>query len=95
MKIGVNLKIDVKKIDKTRLFKSPNTGAKYLDATVFIDIDNQDNYGQNGMITQDVTKEEKQQKVKGPILGNCKVFWKEEGEQAQSTKEQFDDDVPF
>jgi len=74
-KVGVSLKIEVTKIDKARLFK----GAKgtYLDATVFIDIDELDQYGNSGMITQVVTKEEKAQGVKGNILGNCKVFWKD------------------
>jgi hypothetical protein len=34
------------------------------------------------MITQDVSKEERDQGVKGPILGNCKVFWNENASQA-------------
>ncbi len=86
-KVGVSLKIDVSKIDKSRLFK----GAKgtYLDATVFIDIDELDQYGNSGMITQDVKKEEKQQGVKGAILGNCKVFWDDGGsQQAQQQAQQ-------
>ena len=76
-KIGVSFKIDVSKIDKARLFK----GAKgtYLDITSFIDLDQLDQYGNSGMITQDVSKEEKDQGVKGPILGNCKVFWSDSG----------------
>lgn len=80
-KVGVSLKVDVTKIDKARLFK----GAKgtYLDATVFIDLDELDQYGNNGMITQDVTKEEREQKVLGNILGNCKVFWRDDGQQSQ------------
>jgi hypothetical protein len=98
-KIGVSLKIDVSKIEKARLFK----GAKgvYLDATAFIDLDELDQYGNSGMITQDVTKEEKGTGVKGPILGNSKVFWKGEGKQAggQQTAttgfEAFSGDVPF
>lgn len=75
-KIGVSLKIDVSKIDKARLFK----GAKgiYLDATVFIDPDNKDQYDNNGMITQDVSKDEKAQGVQGNILGNVQVFWHEQ-----------------
>ena len=72
-KIGVSLKIDVTKIDKARLFKGQK--GTYLDATVFIDIDQKDQYDNNGMITQDVTKAEKDQGVKGNILGNCQVFW--------------------
>ena len=80
-KIGVSLKIDVSKIEKARLFK----GAKgtYLDATVFIDTAELDQYGNSGMITQDVEKEEKQNGVKGAILGNCKVFWSDSEQQPQ------------
>jgi len=73
MKIGVSLKINVSMIEKARLF--PGQKGKYLDATVFIDVNDLDQYGNSGMITQDVSKEEKAQNVKGPILGNCKVFW--------------------
>lgn len=80
-KIGVSLKIDVSKIDKNRLFSGQK--GTYLDATVFIDVDQLDQYGNSGMITQDVSKEEKQQGVKGNILGNCKVFWSDGGSQPQ------------
>ena len=80
-KIGVSFKLDVTKIDKARLFK----GAKgtYLDITSFIDLDQLDQYSNSGMVTQDVTKEEKDQGVKGPILGNCKVFWSDDRAQPQ------------
>ena len=80
--IGVRIKLDVSKIDKNRLFK----GAKgtYLDATVFIDVDQKDQYDNNGFIAQDVSKEEREQGVKGPIVGNVQVFWKGEGKQQQS-----------
>jgi hypothetical protein len=81
-KVGVNLKINVSEIDKARLFKGQK--GVYLDATVFIDIDQVDDYGNNGMITQNVSKEEKQQGVKGNILGNCKVFWQDDSAPAQS-----------
>lgn len=81
MKIGVSLKINVSMIEKARLFAGQK--GKYLDATVFIDINDLDQYGNNGMITQDVSKDEKQQGVKGPILGNCKVFWNDQTPQHQ------------
>ena len=82
MKIGVRVKIDVKQIDKARLY----VGSKgtYLDATVFIDPENPGQYGDHGMITQDVTKEENDQGVKGNILGNVTVFWKEGQQQAHN-----------
>lgn len=68
MKYGVSLKIDVTKIDKSKLFNGQK--GVYLDATVFIDVDNQDQYGNNGMITQKADKGEQ-----GAILGNATVFW--------------------
>ena len=85
-KIGVSLKIDVSKIEKARLYKGQK--GTYLDATVFIDVDQQDQYGYNGMITQDVKKEEKDQGVKGAILGNCKVFWQDSSQGAQHAPNQ-------
>ena len=80
-KIGVSLKINVSEIDKARLFAGKK--GKYLDATVFIDLEQLDQYGNSGMITQDVSKEEKDQGVKGNILGNCKLFWSEGGQAPQ------------
>ena len=100
MKVGISLKIDVTKIDKERLFK----GAKgtYLDATAFIDLDELDQYGNSGMVTQDVSKEEKQQGVKGAILGNTKVFWKDNSVSQPSSQpaqpaanQDIDPDIPF
>jgi len=85
-KIGVSLKINVSQIDKMRLFKGSK--GNYLDATVFIDINELDQYGNSGMITQDVKKEEKQQGVKGNILGNCKVFWNDGGQAPKQQTQQ-------
>lgn len=91
-KVAVSLKIDVSKIDKARLF----SGAKgtYLDATIFVDLDNLDQYGNSGMITQDVSKEEKAQGIKGNILGNGKVFWKENGQAPQAQGQGFQQQAP-
>jgi len=86
MKIGVSLKINVSMIEKARLFAGQK--GHYLDATVFVDVNDLDQYGNSGMITQDVSKEEKAQGVKGPILGNCKVFWNDSGTQAPQQQAQ-------
>lgn len=105
-KIGVSIKIDVSKIEEARLFK----GAKgtYLDVTAFIDLDELDQYGNSGMITQDVSKAEKEAGTRGPILGNTKVFWSEGRQAPQAApaaaaptpggpgpENDFDDDIPF
>lgn len=107
MKHGVELKIDVTKIDKARIFEGQK--GKYLTMTVFIDTDNQDQYGNNGMITH----KKEQGEEKAPILGNAKVFWSENtqyNQQPQYTQapnqppaqpqsvpdfDSMDDDLPF
>lgn len=80
-KVGVSLKIDVSKIEKNRLYKGQK--GTYLDATVFIDLDELDQYGNSGMITQNVSKEERQNNVRGAILGNAKVFYKDDSQPQQ------------
>jgi len=86
MKYGISLKINVSQIEKARLFKGQK--GQYLDATVFVDTDNPDQYQNHGMITQDVSKEERTGGVKGPILGNCKIFYTAESGQQQGWNQQ-------
>ena len=85
-KVALSLKINVSQIDKMRLFSGQK--GKYLDCTIFVDLDQLDQYGNSGMITQDVTKEEKVQGIKGNILGNGKVFWKEATQAQQAPQQQ-------
>ena len=80
MKIGISISIDVSKIDKARLFKGKK--GTYMDLTAFIDLDNKDQYDNNGFISQSVNKEEKANGVQTPILGNTKVFYTD-GERQQ------------
>ena len=98
MKVGINVRIDVTKIDKSRLYK----GAKgtYLDLTTFVDTVEQDQYENNGFISQSVTKEERDAKVQTPILGNVKVIYTDgqaaaPAKQADMSIEQLDEDIPF
>lgn len=99
MKIGLSVRIDVTKIDKARLY----AGAKgtYLDLTTFVDTDQQDQYENNGFISQSVDKEEREQGVQTPILGNVKVFFTDGAQSAPQAQQQapqqdnFDDDIPF
>ena len=91
-KIALSLKIDVSKIDKARLFSGQK--GTYLDATIFVDLEQLDQYGNSGMITQDVSKDEKQQGIKGNILGNGKVFWVENGQAPQAQGNGFQQQTP-
>ena len=85
-KIALSLKINVSQIDKARLFAGQK--GTYLDATIFVELDELDQYGNSGMITQDVSKDEKQQGIKGNILGNGKIFWVENGQAPQAQAQQ-------
>ncbi|WP_052399143.1 hypothetical protein [Candidatus Francisella endociliophora] len=67
-KIGVNISVNVNDINKAKLFKGKK--GTYLNLVAFIDPDNQDQYGNNGIVKQKGDKEEDM-----PILGNSKVFW--------------------
>lgn len=103
MSIGVNIKIDVTKIDKELLVKGKK--GTYLDATVFINPDEADQYGNHGMVTQSLSKEAREAGEKGNILGNAKVFWQGDSGNREQPKgvndktqggfDNFDDDIPF
>jgi hypothetical protein len=95
MKYGIEISIDVNKIDKARLYKGKK--GTYLTMTAFVDVDNKDQYENNGFVAHKKNKDEKT----APILGNVKVFWSEGGTvQKDSTvqKPSFDDmdsNIPF
>ena len=72
-KIGVSLSIDVTAISREHMNKHEN-GKTYLSMTVFIDPNQEDNYGNHGMIIQNWKDAPKGQT---PILGNAKIFWRD------------------
>ena len=99
MKYGINLKIDVTKLDKARFFKGKK--GTYADLTCFIDTENTSEYGDNGTVSQAISSEERSSGIKLPILGNAKVFYTDSGNQQQSQpKPNYqppppDDEIPF
>lgn len=70
-------KIDVSKIDKAHLFEGKK--GKYLDFALH---DKPNEYGDDGFITQSVSKEARDKGVKGAIIGN----WKTVGKKASGAK---------
>ena len=91
-KIGISIKLDVKKLDKARFFAA-QSGALYVDLTMFLDPDNEGQYGDHGFATQSTSKEERDQGVQMPILGNGKIFYglnelKSSGQQATALQQQ-------
>ena len=96
MKVGLSIKLDVKKIDKERLFEGSK--CRYLDLTTFIDTAEQDQYENNGFVSQSTSAEEREQGLKTPILGNVKVFFTDGDAapaKATSAAPAIDEDIPF
>jgi len=107
MKVGINVQIDVTKIDKERLYK----GAKgtYLNLTTFVDVYNKDQYDNNGFIGQSLTKEERESGQKMNILGNVNVIYNDSTspdgasqnsntgkvKQVMQDADLLEDDIPF
>jgi hypothetical protein len=90
MATNISVKMDVKKIDKKRLY----VGEKgiYLDATIIM-FDEPDKYGNNGMIVENITEEERKADKKGTILGNVKYIVKKQ--KTEEEKKEETDDLPF
>jgi hypothetical protein len=104
MKIGVSVSVDLKKLDLTRcpvVTKKDGTEARYLNMTTFMNIAEQDQYGDNGPISQSQTKEERESnQERTPILGNVKVFYTEGAVKPSSSRADkvaltITDDIPF
>jgi len=90
--VGISIRIDMKKIDEKRIYKGQK--GDYLDLTTFVNLDEKDQYGNNGFVSQSVSKEEREAKVKTPILGNVQVFYPANG--ASSKQDSLEsEDVPF
>lgn len=89
-------KIDCTKIDKAFLFKGK--AGTYLDIALIPNKTGRDQYGNDGMIVQSISKQARQEGKRGPILGN---YVEMESKQEQQTKKSVpldigpDDDIPF
>jgi hypothetical protein len=113
----IKLKIDVTKLDKNLFFKA-KSGAVYADLDFWLtdivadvptkniaDLIEGDQYGQCGMIRQDVGAERRKAGEKGNILGNGKLLQPRQPAQAKNsfkpapqtptTIDDEDDDIPF
>lgn len=102
MKIRANFSINIDKLEENRLFAGKK--GNYYNFTSLIDLDSQGQYNDNGFIAHDVSKEERDQGIKGAIVGNVKVVWKENEGQSHAPpntpQSDFmggydDDEIPF
>jgi hypothetical protein len=92
----IQLKIDVSKISKDRLYKGKK--GTYLTAALILN-EGTDEYGNDGMIIEQISKEEREAGHKGTILGNAKILKKSEpvvsAVQTVEAEEIFGNDLPF
>ena len=92
----ISIKIDVKKIDKSKMFVGEK--GTYLDLTLIDNKEGRDRFQNDGFIVQDIGKEARERGEKGAIIGN----WKHVGKPTQSASKSIpfdngveDDEVPF
>lgn len=90
-------KIDVNKIDKSRLFKGKD--GLYLDL-VFVETKSVGQYGDTHLVKQSISKEERESGVQLPIIGNLRPMGggNTGGGQQQAPKrtdDWYDDPIPF
>lgn len=105
-KLGIEIKIDVTKLDKAKFFKGKK--GTYCTLTVFVDPNEEDAYGNHGGIYEKQGQEEQQAKVNKNYVGNAKVFWSDTNAPKQHRPAQpqrpaqppegfddMDEDIPF
>lgn len=91
-------KLDVTKIDKKYLF--PGKKGTYLDIVLMENRDGPDQYGNDYMVVQGISKEARAAGEKGPILGNAKIIESQRKQRApeprpEPNQAQDSDDIPF
>lgn len=95
MNIAVN--INVTKIDKAALV--PGKNGKYMDLFLIENKTGQDQYGNDGFVTQGISKDRRDAGERGPIVGNWKRLVSksrvEDIPSKQTASEHTDDDIPF
>lgn len=91
----IKYKIDVTKIDKALLYKGEK--GTYLNGVFFENKNGTSEYGDDGYIVQEVSKEQREQGVKGPIIGNWRHLKKSAPapKPVTATSAAEDDDIPF
>lgn len=92
----IKYKIDVQKINKDHLYK----GAKgtYLSGVFFENKNGPSEYGDDGFIVQDISKEAREAGEKGPIIGNWRRLetkYTAPKVETPRTTDAPEDDIPF
>jgi hypothetical protein len=92
----IAVKINVTKIDKAAIYVGER--GKYVDLLLIENKEGQDQYGNDGFVSQGLTKERREAGERGPIIGNWKRLKTQAKPKATPTKPPVDEgeqDVPF
>ena len=92
MATAIRCRINLSKIDKKRI--DEYNGSKYTNIAIVL-FDQPDQWGNDGMIVQEITKEEREQGVKSIILGKIKYPTRKQDLQTSSENTEIVDDLPF
>lgn len=94
MENRITLKIDVTKIDKSRLYEGKK--GIYLDCLLLQNRDGDSKYGDDGMIIQSISAEARAAGERGPIIGNWRYLVSASTAQTEENNEQEDGEkIPF
>jgi hypothetical protein len=94
----IKYKIDMTKIDNAHLYEGQK--GTYLSGVFFENRDGKSQYGDDGFIVQDVSKEAREAGQKGPIIGNWRRIETKKAaapprRPAPSERQDVDEDIPF
>ncbi len=92
--MAIQLKIDVTKISKPDLYQGKK--GLYLDAILWENRDGQSQYGDDGYVTQGISKEKRDAGERGAIIGNWKHMEKKAAApKAEAKEEDLSEEIPF
>jgi hypothetical protein len=92
--MAIQLKIDVTKISKPDLYQGKK--GLYLDAILWENRDGQSQYGDDGYVTQGISKEKRDAGERGAIIGNWKHMEKKAAAPKSEAKEEdLSEEIPF
>jgi hypothetical protein len=92
MQNNIVVKIDVTKIDKTRLYEGKK--GVYLDA-ILMPNKEESRFGDDGFIIQSISKEAREAGERGPIVGNWRYLTAGGGNQQSNNDNAGGEKVPF
>jgi hypothetical protein len=82
----IKASIDLSRVDKSRIKTSEKNGKKYLDL-ILMDTREPSQYGSDGFVAHDQSKEEREAKERQIIVGNWKWVYRPDGEKASQSRQ--------